>query len=358
MARVRRSGLSRHIIVSMSLMVIGVIVMMILSSWLLYAVLVEFFPGSTEEPESWLPTGPELAWMVGVILTGLALAIAASFRLAHRILSPLNSLVDSVRALASGDLGARASVEENSPGEVATLVEDFNAMARRLQHMESERAMWHAAIAHELRTPVTILRGRLQGLAEGVFHPDESQFRSLLAQVEGLSRLIEDLRVLSLSDNARLDVRRARTDVVAEVHSVMTLVDPQFRAAGFVLELETSREEHNAHCDPTRLRQALLALLENARRYASPGKVRIAVHDTPGHVQVAIEDEGPGIDPGLHVDIFTPFMRADGSRSRQGGGSGLGLAVVKAIADAHGGHAYCTPGSCGGSRFVIELPRQ
>ena len=104
MPSLRRSGLSRHIIVSMSLMVIGVIVMMIPSSWLLYAVLVEFFPGSAEEPESWLPTGPELAWMVGVILTGLALAIAASFRLAHRILSPLNSLVDSVRALAGGDL--------------------------------------------------------------------------------------------------------------------------------------------------------------------------------------------------------------------------------------------------------------
>ena len=117
MARLRRSGLSRHIIVSMSLMVIGVIVMMILSSWLLYAVLVEFFPGSTEEPESWLPTGPELAWMVGVILTGLALALAASFRLAHRILSPLNSVVDSVRALAGGDLGARASAEENSPAK-------------------------------------------------------------------------------------------------------------------------------------------------------------------------------------------------------------------------------------------------
>ena len=102
----RRSGLSRHIIVSMSLMVVGVIVMMILSSWLLYAVLVEFFPGSTDEPQGWLPTGPELAWMAGVILTGLALAIVASFRLAHRILSPLNSLVDSVRALARGDLGA------------------------------------------------------------------------------------------------------------------------------------------------------------------------------------------------------------------------------------------------------------
>jgi len=75
-------------------------------------------------------------------------------------------------------------------------------------------------------------------------------------------------------------------------------------------------------------------------------------------VQVAIEDEGPGIDPELHADIFSPFMRADGSRSRQGGGSGLGLAVVKAIADAHGGRVYCTAGNAGGSRFVIELPRQ
>ncbi|WP_313442928.1 ATP-binding protein [Stenotrophomonas sp.] len=354
----RRSGLSRHIVVSMSLMVTGVIVMTILSSWLLYAVLMEFFPASAEAPDGWLPNGPELAWMVGVIVTGLALAVAASFRLAHRILSPLNSLVDSVRALAGGDLGARATADADTPGEVAALVDDFNAMAHRLQHMESERMMWHAAIAHELRTPVTILRGRLQGLAEGVFQPDESQFRSLMAQVEGLSRLIEDLRVLSLADNARLDVRRARTDVVAEVHSVMTLVDPQFRAAGFVLELETSREEHAAHCDPTRLRQALLALLENARRYASPGRVRIAVHDVQDHVQVAIEDEGPGIDPALHAEIFHPFMRADGSRSRQGGGSGLGLAVVKAIADAHGGRVYCSPGRSGGSRFIIELPRQ
>ncbi|MCD9087241.1 ATP-binding protein [Stenotrophomonas sp. SY1] len=354
----RRTGLSRHIIVSMSMMVLSVIVMMILSSYLLYAILVEFYPASTLEPEGWMPTSPELAWMLGVTLIGLTLAIAAAIRLAHRILSPLNSLLDSIRALADGDLGVRAAVSDDSPDEVALLAEDFNAMAARLQHMENERAMWHAAIAHELRTPMTILRGRLQGLAEGVFQPDEAQFHSLLSQVEGLSRLIEDLRVLSLADNSRLDVRRARSDVVQEVHSVMTLVDPAFRTAGFVLELETSRDEHPAYCDPTRLRQALLALLENARRYASPGRVRIAVHDTLEHVQLSIEDEGPGIDPSLQTHIFNPFMRGDSSRSRQGGGSGLGLAVVKAIVDAHGGTVRCIPGDNGGSRFVLELPRQ
>ncbi|MGL4693770.1 MAG: histidine kinase dimerization/phospho-acceptor domain-containing protein, partial [Stenotrophomonas maltophilia] len=222
----RRSGLSRHIVLSMSMMVLAVIVMVILSSYLLYAVLVAFYPGGVDEPVSWVPSGPELVWMVGVTLIGLTLAVAASVRLSQRILTPLNAVVDSIGRLADGDLGARATVGDRSLGEVALLVDDFNAMARRLQNIEADRVMWHAAIAHELRTPVTILRGRLQGLAEGVFAPDEGQFRSLLAQVEGLSRLIEDLRVLSLADSARLEVRRARNDVVQEVHSVMTLVDP------------------------------------------------------------------------------------------------------------------------------------
>lgn len=354
----RRSGLSRHIVVSMSLMALSVIVMVILSSYVLYAILVTFYPGATEEPASWAPSGPELVWMAGVTLIGLGLAIAASVRLSQRILGPLNSVVDSIRRLANGDLGARAAASNHSLGEVALLVDDFNAMAWRLQNMDADRVMWHAAIAHELRTPVTILRGRLQGLAEGVFAPDEAQFRSLLAQVEGLSRLIEDLRVLSLADSARLDVRRARSDVVQEVHSVMTLVDPGFRTGGFVLELETSRGEHPAHCDPTRVRQALMALLENARRYATPGRVRIAVHDTATHVEIAVDDEGPGVDPTLSAHIFDPFMRGDGSRSRQRGGSGLGLAVVKAIADAHGGQVWCTASALGGARFVIALPRQ
>lgn len=352
-----RSGLSRHIVVSMSLMVLAVIVMVILSSYLLYAVVMTYFPYA-EEPVGWAPTGPELVWMAAVTLIGLALAVAVSVRLAQRILTPLNTVVDSIGRLAGGDLGARATLDERPLGEVALLVDDFNAMARRLQTLEADRMMWHAAIAHELRTPVTILRGRLQGLAEGVFQPDEAQFRSLLAQVEGLSRLIEDLRVLSLADNARLDLQRARSDVVHDVHTVMTLVDPGFRSGGFVLELETSRSEHPAHCDPTRVRQALLALLDNARRYATPGRVRIGVHESATHVQVSVEDQGPGIDPALREQLFDPFKRGEGSRSRQHGGSGLGLAVVKAIADAHGGRVSCGPSALGGTRFLMELPRQ
>ena len=159
----RRPGLNRHIVMSMSLMVIGVILMMALSSCLLYAILVDSYPVSMLELREWLPTGPDLAWMACVTAIGLALALATSIRLSRRIVSPLNTLMESVRALADGDLGVRASASDDALDEVALLVEDFNTMAARLQHMDRERTLWHAAIAHELRTPLTILRGRLQG---------------------------------------------------------------------------------------------------------------------------------------------------------------------------------------------------
>ena len=169
--------------------------------------------------------------------------------------------------------------------------------------------------------------------------------------------------VLELTNRSNLQLRGVRD----ENHEPLV---PRLLAAGLgprnpaaddvrnLLLSPVAGRDRSAHLDTRPLAGRLLALLENARRYASPGKVRIAVHDTLDHVQVAIEDEGPGIPAALRADIFRPFMRADGSRSRPGGGSGLGLAVVKAIADAHGGQAYCVPGRAGGSRFVIELPRQ
>lgn len=113
----------------------------------------------------------------------------------------LNSVANSLREVAQGRLDARVPLDEQAIGETAQLVRDFNTMAERLQSMTREREFWNAAIAHELRTPVTILRGRLQGLAEGVFPPERALFEGLLRQVEGLTHLIEDLRVLSLNDS-------------------------------------------------------------------------------------------------------------------------------------------------------------
>mgnify|MGYP006168510959 CR=1 FL=1 len=134
----RRSGLSRHIVVSMSLMVLAVIVMVILSSYLLYAVLVNFYPYA-EEPTGWAPTGPELVWMAAVTLLGLAVAVAASVRLSQRILTPLNSVVDSIGKLAGGDLGARAAASDRSLGEVALLVDESMSLTIGKFYLEISR---------------------------------------------------------------------------------------------------------------------------------------------------------------------------------------------------------------------------
>lgn len=238
--------------------------------------------------------------------------------------------------------------------EAATLVSDFNSMAERLSRMSENRVFWNAAIAHELRTPMTILRGRLQGIAEGVFEPGPEQFNSMLTQLEGLTRIIEDLRVVSLAESGHLDLRLQRSDVSVQVAAVVEAMSEALTESGFSVTLDA--RPSLADCDPARIRQAVLALLENARRHAIPCPLRVAVTLAEGHCTVAVEDGGPGVPDELCDSIFEAFQRTDVSRSRQSGGSGLGLAVVRAIAVAHHGTAQCRATERGGSSFEIRWP--
>jgi two-component system sensor histidine kinase AdeS len=376
-------GLSRQLVISMSAVALGVTLFIHVSFYIFYAVAMEVNPAMVSStPDAWPPTGPEWGWMIAVTLIGLTGAIYTASRLSRRILQPLNSVAESLRKLAHGDLDARAVAETGAMGETATLVADFNTMAERLQRMSSEFSTWNAAIAHELRTPVTILRGRLQGLAEGVFEPDPVQFHSLLTQVEGLSRLIEDLRVLSLADSGHLSLHLERCDLAAEILRIASLLEPELVAAGFRLRLRL--EAAPVLCDVTRIRQIVLALLDNVRRYAQPGEITIACGLRSGSTAgqgtaesvgegweeggetitragerdfvFQIEDDGPGVPDALLPHLFDPFYRGDDSRSRASGGSGLGLAVVRAVVQAHGGRIRCRRGSRGGALFEVELP--
>ncbi|TCT22101.1 ATP-binding protein [Thiobaca trueperi] len=343
-------GLSRQIALSMMAMAFGVTLFVVLTSYAFYFLWETYWPEHIPEVSA-VPTGPEWAWIVGTTLTCLTLAAFVAVNLSRRILVPLNSVTDSIRRVAQGDLNARAVAGDRSLGEAALLADDFNALADKLQRMTEEQTYWNAAIAHELRTPVTILRGRLQGLAEGVFTPDESRFRSLLSQVEGLSRLIEDLRIVSLMESGHLDILVQEVDLSAEVRSVVEFVGDALQAAGLhvVLNLAGRRVQ----CDPVRIRQVLLALLENARRHAVPGSIRIQTRLDNGLCYLCVEDDGPGISQEFAPHIFTAFRRAaDTGR----GGSGLGLTVVAAIAHAHGGQATCRPTACGGTLFEVCWP--
>ncbi|KVD56481.1 histidine kinase [Burkholderia ubonensis] len=352
-----RSKLSRQIVLSMGLVSVTTTLIIFVGLFVIYGLLFTFSPPTHERViDVLIPHAADYLIFAILLLTGLIAAVVMATRLARRILKPLNSLAESARSIAAGDLDARAIPGDRSLGETALLVDDFNAMAIRLQGMTSEMTAWNAAIVHELRTPLTILRGRLQGLRDKVFEPDESLFRGLLNQVEGLSRLVDDLHIVTLQDIGRLDMNIQPTDIELEVRSAVDSVSDALHDAGFAVEIATTASV--VPCDGARIRQALLALLDNARRYAVPGKLRIEMAVQGSSVVLRVEDEGPGLSPEFARHAFEPFTRADVSRSRKFGGSGLGLSVVRAIAQAHQGHARYVTSRAGGSIFELDIPRR
>ncbi len=332
-----RGRLGRQIVLSMGLVSSITMLIAFVGSIVIYGLLYLFAPpsGPLTPDDLFIPDPRDY----------LIFAVVIASRLARRILAPLNSLAESARRIAAGDLEARALPGDRSLGETAHLVDDFNAMAVRLQRMTSDMTAWNAAIAHELRTPLTILRGRLQGMKDGVFKPDEAQIRGLLFQVEGLTRLVDDLHIVTLQDIGRLEMRMEPTRIDVEIRHAVDSVSDTLLADVVVA------------CDGARIRQALLALLDNARRYAVPGRLRIALVLHESTFTLGVEDDGPGLAPEFAQQVFEPFTRADASRSRKFGGSGLGLSVVRAIALAHGGQAVYRRSAVGGSIFELVLPR-
>ncbi len=321
--------------------------------YIAYALIMMFVP-SLAEPDSWIPSGTDILLLAFFIFLALLVTGFMSLKLASRLLVPLNSLAESARRIAEGDLAARAVPGDQSLGETAHLVADFNTMAQRLQDMSADMAAWNAAIAHELRTPLTILKGNLQAIADGVFRPDEQLIRKMILQIDGLSRLADDLRVVTLADGGRLDLHRTKINLAAEIGAVIDVLEPELAKDGF--HVETTMIVAAIEADGARIRQAVLALIENARRHAKPGRIAIATLMLDGQAIIRIEDEGPGLAPDFAKSAFDPFTRGRAARSGAQSGSGLGLSVVRAIAEAHGGTARYRPSSRGGSTFEICLP--
>lgn len=298
-------------------------------------------------------TGDWITMLVSTLLT-IAVSVFFSARFARQMIVPLESLTHSAKRVAEGDLSARASEGVIEIDEINALVKDFNRMAETLESLSLNSRTWNAAIAHELRTPVTILRGRLQGLADGIFAPDHKLFVNLIHQTDGLTWLIEDLRTLSLAQSGHLHIHYERVNIKSEIEALAELVKEDFTSSHHALVLKVSPA--SIECDASRFRQVMLALLENARRYSSPGIVMIACEQDAEGVMVHIDDEGPGIDEALTLTIWDAFVRTDDSRSRRSGGTGLGLAVVKAIVLAQGGKVFCEKNELNGTRFSFWLP--
>lgn len=275
----------------------------------------------------------DLGITLGICLVGLSIAIALAVGLARRIVRPMTAVGDAARRIAQGDLATRVPPLYEAQGETALLIADFNTMADRLQRMADDVSIWNAQIAHELRTPLTILQGRLQGAKDGVFPLDAVLVDGLLVQVAGLTRLVEDLRSVSLADSGRLDLVLTDVDLAAEIESMAPTLLSILEPNGFSLTLDLMQGKIRA--DAARIRQAVLALVDNASRHAEPCAILIRVVYTSSGASITVEDAGPGLPVGFEEDAFRQFVR--GGRSVDG--SGLGLSVVRGIARAHGGKA-------------------
>ena len=293
--------------------------------------------------------------LASMVAMAALVGIGFVFVLTRRLTTPLEQIGQASSLIAKGDLSARVASSDSSPDEIKRLIDGFNQMARSLGAYERERSATAAAVAHELRTPLTILRGRLQGMKDGYFAADTNNFSSLIDQVDGLGHLVEDLRVLSLFETNKLVLVPKLFDLAKELESVVHLVSPDFVAAD--IKIETDLPTTLFIGDKTRIRQAALALLDNALKYAAIGKsVKIACGAKNANVWFQVMDRGPGLDQGAANNAFERFWRADPSRSRASGGSGLGLSVVKSIALAHGGNVEAMPRAGGGMTFQVAFP--
>jgi two-component system, OmpR family, sensor histidine kinase AdeS len=295
------------------------------------------------------------ALLIMIAVAGL-ITLLAGYLLIGRVGKGLGSVALAARQITEGDLTARANHVGFASREEAQLIGDFNLMSSALQRAERELAEGTAAVAHELRTPLTILRGRLHGINDGVFALEPSEVEGLLYQVEGLGRLVHDLQTLSLANSHRLVLSPEQTDLADEVRRVLATLGPDIKGAG--LEPVTALTRTPLLADGARLRQVIMAVLANACRYAAgSGILRISTTFEGDDIRLEIVDHGPGLPKGGEELAFDRFWRGEASRSRNSGGSGLGLSVVRAIVEAHGGRAQLRNHAGGGAIFEMWLKR-
>jgi len=285
----------------------------------------------------------------------VVVAVALAVLMATRIARPIADLSAASGRVARGEYEQRVPRAE---GELGELADAFNAMAAGLAANEQRRRDLIGDVAHELRTPITSIRGYVEGLEAGVFAPGPDAWRVLDEQTARLERLVEDLAVLWRAESNDLRL------VLEAIDGSAVMVDAVERhravAASRQIDLAVGSSESSwLRADRVRLAQVIDNLVGNALRYTQAGgHVRLDLWRQAGRVAVSVADDGPGLEPEQAAHVFDRFYRADPSRSREAGGSGLGLAITRSLVEAMGGSIeVASEGPGQGTRFTVRLPQ-
>ena len=290
-----------------------------------------------------------IAAIVAAVVAAGALAAVVGRRLAR----PLGEIAAAARRIAAGDYGAR--VPRTGPEEIASLADSFNQMAASLDEQERLRREFISNAAHELKTPLTNLRGYLEGLRDGVIPGDEATYVSLLDEAQRLGRLAASLDVLADGDARSTPPQLVEVAFPAVIRNAVELAAPAFERAGIELRIEVP-ERLSARADPDGLAQVLGNLLQNAARYTPPGgHVTVSAARRPADVLVSVVNTGARIPAEDLPHVFERFYRVEKSRDRARGGAGIGLAIVKQLVESAGGRVGAES-SEGRTQFWFSLP--
>lgn len=285
----------------------------------------------------------------------IVIAILLTFFLSRRILSPVKALTNAARQLGKGDFSRRVAYK--GKGELGELASSFNSMADNLERIERLRRNMVADIAHELRTPLSNLRGYLEAINDGVVKPDETTIRSLNEEASSLSRLVEELQELSLADAGEININPQSEDIGRLIKETVTVTHAKANAKGLSLSCDLPETISPVYIDTYRIKQVLNNLLANAIVHTpKDGRITVKAWEQDNRVHVGVSDTGEGIPPEDLPMIFERFYRVDKSRTRATGGSGLGLTIAKRLIEAHGGTITVKSEVGKGSTFTFSLP--
>ena len=290
-----------------------------------------------------------------LVALGLLLVAFLAGRAVRRMAAPIGEVMEAADRVAAGDY--RARVQARGPGEVGRLARSFNQMAQRLEANEAQRRSLLADVAHELRTPLSVIRGNLEGVLDGLYPADQAHLGPVLEETAVMARLLDDLQTLSTAEAGVLRLHRERVDPASLAADAVTAFRARAEQAGVTLDWRAAGGVPDLDVDPLRIGQVLANLLSNAVRHTPPGgSVTLSVEPAAaagavaGAVAFAVADTGPGIDARELPHVFDRFVKSVDS-----GGAGLGLAIAKSLVEAHGGSigAESAPGRGTTMRFLL-----
>ena len=315
------------------------------------------FEGQPPEVEFIESTNRTLLY--GALMAAI-IALLLGIFLSRTLTRPIRELTQATHAVSEGDLSQQVPIRSND--ELGELAQAFNKMSSELSRSVNTRKQMTADIAHELRTPLSLILGHAEAVHDGVLPPSRENFEIIREEAERLEHLVNDLRILSLADAGELSINPQTVEPQRLLQEVAAIYQYQTQRKSIMLDLDIASPLSDIEVDPGRMTQVLTNILDNALRHTPEGgRIVLSAKDTIDQVELSIEDSGPGLKAEDIDRIFDRFYRTDSSRQRDGdfpGGSGLGLAIARSIVQAHGGQLLAESEAGKGLKVIVRLPKK